>query len=96
MIDEIGTAGQCRPEGVSQADEKGVRSVPESQQGRQPPHSLETVISSNFKGLVNGALTEGETRPERIREVTAKRERGELVTLESVRGTAKKLLSEGP
>jgi len=94
VISEIGAAGPNRPDGVFRGNNRGAEDAKNTGAEREQKKDTDTVVSSKLQGLVNRILAEGRVRPERIQQVKEKMQRGQLVTPDSVRNAAARLLSE--
>jgi len=96
MIEEIVGPSHGRPDRLSQT--KQVKAAkPESSAGsRQAEDTSEVAVTSELQGLIDRVKSAPTVRKERIHEVLEKLQRGELLTSETVREAAERILREGP
>lgn len=95
MVEEISGTGSDRPDRLSRSDraktgESG--SAADAPQGSKVP---EVVVSSELRVLIDRVKQAETYRKERVHEVLEKLQRGELVTSETVREAAERILREG-
>ena len=95
MIEEITGAGPERTDPLPpsrRARERRTEGSTGSAQGEQAP---EVVVSSELRELISRVKQADVLRKDRVHQVLEKLERGELVTSETVREAAEKILREG-
>ncbi|MFO8008496.1 MAG: hypothetical protein R6V05_12255 [Candidatus Brocadiia bacterium] len=96
MIEEIIGPGHGGLDRLSRSEEAGARRADgekATSDGEQEP-SVE--VSSELKALIERVKQAGTYRKERVHQVLEKLQRGELVTSETVREAAERILREGP
>lgn len=96
MVDEIGGPGHDRFDRLPRADRAKAEELKKAAGGSAPGEEApEVVVSSGLKELIERVKQAETYRKDRVHQVLEKLERGELVTSETVREAAERILRGG-
>jgi len=95
MVEEIGGPGQDRLDRLSPRDRARIEDVGKAAEAPRAARAPEVMVSSELRALIDRVKQAQTFRKERVHQVFEKLQRGELVTSETVREAAEKILREG-
>ena len=95
MIEEIDAAGNDRLDRLSPGERTRTDESGRAAQTPQGGKAQEVVVSSGLTELIDRVKQAESFRKERVSQVLEKLQLGELVTSETVRGAAERILNEG-
>ncbi len=96
MIDEIVGPAHGEPGRVNRSAKAKARSADSSAAATDSSHAPEVEVSGDLRQLIERVKQAETFRKDRVHEVLEKLQRGELVTSETVREAAERILHEGP
>jgi hypothetical protein len=95
MVEEIGSTAPNSPDRLSRAERARTRAPEGADGAARTDKAPEDVVSIELRDLIERVKQADTHRKERVHEVLEKLQRGELLTSETVREAAERILREG-